>query len=56
MEAYCKKTGASSQGLKFVFDGKVIKDDDTPNSLSLENDDCLDVLLQQQGGGRCAAR
>ena len=35
---------------RFVFDGQRVKENDTPKSLEMENDDTIEVFTQQSGG------
>ena len=37
--------------LRFLFDGRRINDDDTPESLELESEDIIEVVGEQIGGG-----
>ncbi|KAI0127480.1 hypothetical protein BJ170DRAFT_722681 [Xylariales sp. AK1849] len=51
MENFASALKKDVTNLRFVtFDGQRIVDDDTPESLELEDDDLIDVLEPQQGG------
>ncbi|GHP09788.1 hypothetical protein PPROV_000852300 [Pycnococcus provasolii] len=48
--AYASKKSVEQRSVKFLFDGNRIKEDDTPESLGLENDDEVDAMLEMVGG------
>ena len=50
MEAYCQRQGLSNNQCRFIFDGERIKDDDTPQTLEMDNGDEIDVMVEQTGG------
>ena len=50
MDAYCQRQGFSNNQCRFIFDGERIKDDDTPETLEMENGDEIDVMVEQTGG------
>ncbi|KAI3405791.2 SUMO2 [Candida oxycetoniae] len=50
MEAYCSRVGKDIQSLRFWVDGARVQGTDTPESLGLDNEDCVDVSYQQTGG------
>lgn len=50
-EAYAQRLGVASKNLKFMLDGERIKETDTPKMLELQDEDQIDVLLEQVGGG-----
>ena len=39
---------------RFIFDGERVKEDDTPESLEMENGDEIDAMVEQTGGGLSA--
>ena len=39
MEAYCNRVGLPRRACRFIFDGEIIKNDATPESLEMEEDD-----------------
>ena len=45
---FSSTTGRSA--LRFLFDGRRINDDDTPESLELESEDVIEVVGEQFGG------
>jgi hypothetical protein len=51
MSNYCEKHGVAYGTYRFTLDGKRINEDDTPESLQMEDGDCVDAFLYQQGGG-----
>ena len=50
MDAYCQRQGFSNNQCRFIFDGERIKDDDSPDTLEMENGDEIDVMVEQTGG------
>ena len=50
MDAYCQRQGLSNNQCRFIFDGERIKEDDTPDTLEMENGDEIDVMVEQTGG------
>ena len=50
MEAYCEKLGKQAGSLRFLFDGQRISPTDTPQQLGLQNEDCIEVMVEQFGG------
>lgn len=49
-KGYTTKRNLDHGHVRFLFDGNRIKEDDTPKSLMMENEDIVDVLAQQTGG------
>ncbi|CEL60208.1 Small ubiquitin-related modifier OS=Caenorhabditis elegans GN=smo-1 PE=1 SV=1 [Rhizoctonia solani AG-1 IB] len=49
--AYASKVGKDVNTFRFLYDGNRINDEDTPFSLDMENDDTIDVMVEQVGGG-----
>ena len=43
MREYAMKCGLNHESLTFTFDGDVVRKSQTPESLEMEDDDCLDV-------------
>lgn len=43
MVAFATKLNTSLKNLKFVFDGSVVDEDQTPQDLDMEDGDCIDV-------------
>lgn len=52
MEAYCSRQGVQQASVRFLYDGERLKDDQTPESLNMEDDDVIDAVAQQTGGHR----
>ncbi|CDZ96945.1 Ubiquitin-like proteins [Phaffia rhodozyma] len=50
--AYAQRVGKSVSTIRFLFDGTAVGDDDTPASLSMEDQDSIDVMIEQIGGCR----
>lgn len=58
MDAYCEKQGKHVSSLRFLFDGKQIFPNDTPDKvtvshliqLGLDNEDIIEARLEQTGG------
>jgi len=48
--AYANKVGKEVGSIRFLYDGTRINDDDTPNSLEMEDNDTIDVMVEQVGG------
>ena len=49
-KSYSERVGAPIASLRFLFDGKRIKDEETPKNLEMEPDDYIEVFLKQLGG------
>jgi len=47
MEAYCAKMQVASSTYRFLVDGRRIKNEDTPESLNLQDDDVIDAVVEQ---------
>ena len=50
MEAYCQRQGLDAKGVRFLYDGERLKDDATPKTLGMEDQDVIDAVAQQTGG------
>ena len=48
---YAQRKGVNQNSLRFLLDGERINADSTPKSLDLEDQDQIDCMLEQQGGG-----
>lgn len=48
--SYSEKAGVQLAGLRFLFDGRRISDEDTPKSLEMEDGDVIEVYQEQSGG------
>ena len=51
MQGYAKNRGSDLNSLRFLFDGSRILPEQTPKDLNMENDDIIEVLVAQIGGG-----
>jgi small ubiquitin-related modifier len=51
-QTYAARLNIPVETLRFVYEGRHIKDDDTAKALEMENDTCIDVMQVQSGGGR----
>ncbi|XP_014289819.1 small ubiquitin-related modifier [Halyomorpha halys] len=49
-KSYSTHVGVPVSGLRFLFDGKRISDDDTPKQLDMRDDDQIEVYHEQTGG------
>ena len=49
-DTFASRKGLSVNMIRFMYDGKRLKPDDTPKMLEMEDDDQIDVVLQQEGG------
>lgn len=50
MDAFCKRQGVAPEQMRFVFDGNRLEGKETANTLGMEENDTIDVLVQQTGG------
>ncbi|KIJ95618.1 hypothetical protein K443DRAFT_682881 [Laccaria amethystina LaAM-08-1] len=48
--AYANKVGKDVGSIRFLYDGTRINEDDTPNTLEMEDNDTIDVMVEQVGG------
>lgn len=49
--AYCVKLGLNRMTTKFLFDGQRVMDDNTCEQMDIEDNDVIDCVLEQIGGG-----
>merc|ERR1711922_75798 len=49
-KSYSVRVGVPVSSLRFLFDGRRINDDETPNALEMEQDDVIEVYQEQTGG------
>jgi Ubiquitin-2 like Rad60 SUMO-like len=47
MHAYCLRQGKVLTALRFLYDGERISENDTPESLDMEDEDTIDVMIEQ---------
>ena len=50
MDAYCKKNGQSRAQVRFLYDGKPLDDEKTPDDYEMDDDDVIDAMAEQVGG------
>jgi small ubiquitin-related modifier len=50
-ETYAQRKGVQSTSLRFLLDGERIDKDSTPKMLELDDQDQIDCMLEQTGGG-----
>ncbi len=50
MEAYCTRQGMAANAVRFLYDGERLREDATPASLNMEDQDVIDAVAQQTGG------
>ncbi|KAE8666926.1 Small ubiquitin-related modifier 1 [Hibiscus syriacus] len=51
MNAYCDRQSVDSNSIAFLFDGRRLRGEQTPNELEMEDGDEIDAMLHQTGGG-----
>ncbi|XP_047313626.1 small ubiquitin-related modifier 2-like [Impatiens glandulifera] len=51
MDAYCKREAVGFSTVVFLFDGYRLRQDETPEELMMANEDEIDAMLHQTGGG-----
>lgn len=49
---YHKQSGLQPGSVRFLFDGTRINETQTPQDLGMEDNDVIDAVIQQTGGGR----
>jgi small ubiquitin-related modifier len=49
--AYATKKSIGVETMKFLFDGARLRPTQTPAEVGLENDDCIEAMVEQLGGG-----
>ncbi|KPM05598.1 hypothetical protein NH340_JMT07628 [Sarcoptes scabiei] len=49
-KSYSDRIGVPLPSLRFLFDGRRIDDQDTPQALEMEEDDVIEVFQEQTGG------
>lgn len=50
-QTYANKKGVNVNSIRFLLDGERIEQDTTPKMLELEDQDQIDCVLEQTGGG-----
>ena len=54
LTAYATKINADVKSVRFLFDGVRIKNEDTPETLGMEDGEQVDAALEQHGVARRA--
>ncbi|XP_073155372.1 small ubiquitin-related modifier 1 isoform X1 [Henckelia pumila] len=52
MNAYCERQSVDINSIAFLFDGRRIRAEQTPDELEMEDGDEIDAMLHQTGGAR----
>ncbi|XP_021755686.1 small ubiquitin-related modifier 1-like [Chenopodium quinoa] len=50
MNAYCDRQSVEFDSIAFLFDGRRLRADQTPDELEMEDGDEIDAMLHQTGG------
>ncbi|KAF5198668.1 Small ubiquitin-related modifier [Thalictrum thalictroides] len=50
MNAYCERQSVDPSTIVFLFDGRRLKETQTPDELEMEDGDEIDAMLHQTGG------
>ncbi|EFJ27988.1 hypothetical protein SELMODRAFT_171605 [Selaginella moellendorffii] len=50
MTAYCQRQSVEADAIAFLFDGRRLRADQTPEELEMEDGDEIDAMLHQTGG------
>ncbi|XP_019196387.1 PREDICTED: small ubiquitin-related modifier 1-like [Ipomoea nil] len=50
MNAYCDRQSVDSNSIAFLFDGRRLRGEQTPDELEMEDGDEIDAMLHQTGG------
>ncbi|CAN8248296.1 unnamed protein product [Cochlearia groenlandica] len=51
MNAYCNRQSVDFNSIAFLFDGRRLRAEQTPDELEMEEGDEIDAMLHQTGGG-----
>ncbi|KAF7039392.1 hypothetical protein CFC21_049395 [Triticum aestivum] len=51
MNAYCDRQSVDLNSIAFLFDGRRLRGEQTPDELEMEEGDEIDAMLHQTGGG-----
>ncbi|KAJ0715768.1 putative Ubiquitin-like domain-containing protein [Helianthus annuus] len=51
MNAYCDRQSVELKSIAFLFDGRRLRGEQTPDELEMEEGDEIDAMLHQTGGG-----
>ncbi|KAF2285715.1 hypothetical protein GH714_007354 [Hevea brasiliensis] len=50
MNAYCDRQSVEMNSIAFLFDGRRLRGEQTPDELEMEDGDEIDAMLHQTGG------
>ncbi|XP_022846024.1 small ubiquitin-related modifier 1-like isoform X2 [Olea europaea var. sylvestris] len=50
METYCDRQSVDVNAIAFLFDGRRLRPEQTPDELEMEDGDEIDAMLHQTGG------
>ncbi|PKU71583.1 Small ubiquitin-related modifier 1 [Dendrobium catenatum] len=50
MDAYCNRQSENVNAIVFLYDGRRLRGEETPESLKMEDGDEIDAMLHQTGG------
>ena len=50
MKIYCARNGYPQNCVRFLYEGKEIKDTDTPESLKMVDGDQIEAMIARRGG------
>ena len=50
MNTYCEQRSVQREGTRFMFNGTRIQDEDTVESLDMEDGDIIEIFVEQTGG------
>eukprot|EP00898_Chlorokybus_atmophyticus_P006107 jgi/Chlat1/6498/Chrsp45S05987 len=50
MTAYCDRVSVEPNAIAFLFDGRRLREDQTPDELEMDDGDEIDAMLHQTGG------
>eukprot|EP00246_Nothoceros_aenigmaticus_P016363 TRINITY_DN7382_c0_g1_i3.p3 TRINITY_DN7382_c0_g1~~TRINITY_DN7382_c0_g1_i3.p3 ORF type:complete len:112 (-),score=19.04 TRINITY_DN7382_c0_g1_i3:601-936(-) len=53
MTAYCERQSVDQSSIAFLFDGRRLRADQTPQELDMMDGDEIDAMLHQTGGAAC---
>lgn len=48
---YCRRSYLHYEAVRFLYDGKRVREKDTPEQHKMENEDVIDAMLDQIAGG-----
>ncbi|KAK9808157.1 hypothetical protein WJX73_003041 [Symbiochloris irregularis] len=52
MASYAANKSVDQKSIKFIFDGSRLHENQTPEGVGMESDDCIDAMIEQMGGGK----